>query len=329
MSVYRQRFYRIIFGAAAFYNLAFGCWAGFFPHSFFEVFHLPSPLYPAIWQCLGMVIGLYGLLYAYAARKIEAAWPIIAVGLLGKVLGPIGWTVTVAAGDWPVRTFPLIVFNDLVWWVPFAIFLLEGTAAGKHLRDAAPSICAALHALAAGALLLALRPGTEVNPDVTQRVAYITAHPGLWRGGWLLWIFSGMSLLGFYAWWGARLPRSANLTIGPLATLVAAVGFLCDAFAESLYIGWLPAGIDWIAPLGVWLTAGVANGLYTLGGILLTVNMPSLAPKLRATAWFIWLCGIGMSLAAFLGSPTGLVITSALLFPTWVVWCFIMGRRYA
>jgi hypothetical protein len=72
-----------------------------------------------------MVIGLYGLLYAYAAVRLERAFPIILVGLIGKVLGPIGWVLAVKSGEWPGRTFPLVVGNDLVWWVPFALFLVK------------------------------------------------------------------------------------------------------------------------------------------------------------------------------------------------------------
>ncbi len=37
-----------------------------------------------------MVVGLYGLLYLEVARVPERGWLLAAVGLLGKVLGPIG-----------------------------------------------------------------------------------------------------------------------------------------------------------------------------------------------------------------------------------------------
>jgi hypothetical protein len=86
--------------------------------SFFE-----QPRYPAIWQTLGMVLGLYGLLYLYAAYRTERAAPIIVVGLLGKVFGPIGWVLAVSSGELPLRTLPLIAFDDLIWWVPFALCL--------------------------------------------------------------------------------------------------------------------------------------------------------------------------------------------------------------
>src|SRR5262245_16087863 len=158
----RAPFYRLIFGLAALYNLSFGLWTGLAPYAFFNLLQLRRPLYPSIWSCLGMVVGTYGLAYAYAALRLERAWPLIAIGLVGKVLGPIGWVLTVRSGEWPVRTFSLVLFNDIVWWLPFTLFLLDGTRFGERLRGAAGPACGALNALAVLAIAFLLKPGTEV-----------------------------------------------------------------------------------------------------------------------------------------------------------------------
>ena len=47
---------------------------------------MPLANYPAIFACLAMVIGLYGVLYLDVARRPEEGWLIVAVGLAGKVL---------------------------------------------------------------------------------------------------------------------------------------------------------------------------------------------------------------------------------------------------
>src|SRR5213594_1229379 len=259
----RAPYYRMVFGLAAVYNLAFGLWAGLAPDAFFDLFHLRQPLYPSIWSCLGMVVGMYGLGYAYAALRLERAAPFIAIGLLGKVLGPIGWVLTVRSGEWPIRTFTLILFNDLVWWLPFGLFLLEGTRAGARLRASAPYLCAALNLVAALAIPLILSPGMETVRDRAARVDYIGTHLALWRAGWGLWIVAAMSLLGFYAWWAARVrPRS----LGIAALVLAITGMGGDLLAESLYIGWLPADYDRIAPLARLLTGAWGNTLYTISG---------------------------------------------------------------
>src|SRR2546422_8105014 len=217
----RAAYSRMVFGLAATSNLAFGLWTGLAPDTFFDLFHLRQPLYPAIWSCLGMVVGTYGLGYAYAALRLERAAPFIVIGLIGKVLGPIGWVLTVRSGEWPLRTFPLVLFNDLVWWLPFALFLIDGTQSGARLRAAAGPACAALNALAALAMIVVLRPGTEVAPDVAGRMAYITSHPVLWRAGWGPWIAAALGLPPFFPGGGAGPPRGA---VGPPAFLGAGPG---------------------------------------------------------------------------------------------------------
>ena len=132
---FADRLFRITFALAGCYNLAFGLWAAVWPLAFFQLFEIPPPRYPGIWACLGMVVGVYGLLYWHAAWKLETAWPIIAVGLLGKVLGPIGM-VTSFSDDWPRRLGMMCVYNDLIWWLPFGLFLVRGTSIGRRIAVA-------------------------------------------------------------------------------------------------------------------------------------------------------------------------------------------------
>jgi hypothetical protein len=81
--------------------------------------------YPEIFACLGMVVGLYGILYLEVARVPEQGWLLAAVGLMGKILGPIGWLTLVWRGHWPVSTAVLCLTNDLIWWVPFGLYLYD------------------------------------------------------------------------------------------------------------------------------------------------------------------------------------------------------------
>ncbi|MBX3442078.1 MAG: hypothetical protein KF774_06705 [Planctomyces sp.] len=110
--------------AAAIYNLAWGAWVVADPLAIFRWSGVdPLPNYPQLWQCVGMIVGVYGVGYALAARDPLTHWPIVVVGLLGKVLGPIGFVQSAIAGTLPWPLGLTIVTNDLVWWWPFAAIL--------------------------------------------------------------------------------------------------------------------------------------------------------------------------------------------------------------
>ncbi len=120
---------------AAVYNLAWGAWVVLLPNHYFDLVGMDRPTHASIWQCVGMIVGVYGIGYAIAATNPLRHWPIVFVGFLGKVLGPIGYvdgafvrgTLDPAFG-WTIPT------NDLIWWVPFAVILW---AAWKHHRPKA------------------------------------------------------------------------------------------------------------------------------------------------------------------------------------------------
>jgi hypothetical protein len=81
--------------------------------------------HPQIFACLGMVVGLYGILYFEVARVPERGWLLAAVGLLGKVLGPVGLAQLIWTGTWPLATLVLCLTNDFIWWIPFALYLYD------------------------------------------------------------------------------------------------------------------------------------------------------------------------------------------------------------
>lgn len=86
---------------------------------------MPLENYPQIFACLGMVVGLYGIIYLEIARVPERGWLPAAVGLCGKVLGPVGLAALIWSGQWPSKTLVLCLTNDLIWWVPFALYLYD------------------------------------------------------------------------------------------------------------------------------------------------------------------------------------------------------------
>ena len=105
-----------------------------FPNLFFELAEIPVPRYPMIWQCVGMVIGVYGIGYWFAARHPVNHYPIVLVGFLGKVLGPIGIFYYVFTGQLSPNFIYITIFNDLIWLIPFYILLREAWKAHRFKR---------------------------------------------------------------------------------------------------------------------------------------------------------------------------------------------------
>ena len=127
----RRTFHRVVFGIAGVYNIAWGAYAAIDPQWLFRFAGMPLQNYPEIFACLGMVVGLYGIVYLEIARVPERGWLYAAIGLLGKILGPIGWLMLVVRGQWPIATIVLCVTNDLIWWVPFALYLYDARPFGE------------------------------------------------------------------------------------------------------------------------------------------------------------------------------------------------------
>ncbi len=120
--------------AAGIYNLAWGAFVVLLPDALFRLVGMEPLAGPGrgIWQCLGMVIGVYGIGYLAASRDPIRHWPIVLVGLLGKIFGPIGFVWTASRGEIPWSFGATILTNDLVWWVPFGIMLREGWKAERR-----------------------------------------------------------------------------------------------------------------------------------------------------------------------------------------------------
>ena len=104
---------RQVLKAAAVYNLVWGASVIIFPSMWFSWLGMSPPAYPEIWQCVGMIVGVYGIGYWIAAQDPFRHWPIVLVGLLGKVLGPIGFLWAVFQGRLPWEFGATILTNDL------------------------------------------------------------------------------------------------------------------------------------------------------------------------------------------------------------------------
>ena len=147
--------------AAAIYNVLWGAWVVLFPASYFSWVGMEPPRYPELWQCVGMIVGVYGLGYWAASRDPLRHWPIVLVGLLGKIFGPIGFVQAIVKGSLPLAFGATLLTNDFVWWIPFSVILWRAfEASGRPAEDPA------LADLDASQLLRTLR--TSHGPTIEE-----------------------------------------------------------------------------------------------------------------------------------------------------------------
>lgn len=127
----RNDWMKITLKLAAIYNLLWGAWVVLFPNHFFELVNMEPPLHIMIWQGMGMVIGVYGLGYWWVAQDPVTHWPIVAVGFLGKIFGPIGFVMNYFSGKVPFGFFYTLITNDFIWWIPFFLILKKANEQQK------------------------------------------------------------------------------------------------------------------------------------------------------------------------------------------------------
>jgi hypothetical protein len=136
----------------------------------------------------------------------------------------------------------------------------------------------------------------------------------------MTWIAAALSLLAFYWWWRDRISGSY------VPLIFAGLGLVADVTAELiLIIGGIETYIT-ASPFAFALTGGVANGLYTICGILLTLSTP-LNGRERAWALVMWAAGILLSVGALANIPLVTAASTAVLFALFCPWCVYLAAK--
>src|SRR5436309_2673632 len=104
--------YRPWLMAAAIYNLVAGAAVVFAPTLYFRIVHIPPPNYLPLWQVVGMFVLVYSPGYWWASRDPVAHSHLVLIGLLGKILGPIGFAWSAWTGQLPMVFGVILITND-------------------------------------------------------------------------------------------------------------------------------------------------------------------------------------------------------------------------
>ena len=106
------------------YNLVWGAFNVLFPQLLFQIIDMPPPRYLDLWRVVGMFVLVFAPAYWWA-RFPESHAHLILVGLLGKVLGPLGFIWSVYTASQPLAFGWTVLTNDLIWWLPFLYYLRD------------------------------------------------------------------------------------------------------------------------------------------------------------------------------------------------------------
>lgn len=145
----RNRLYTRWLKAAAVYNAAWGIANVLWPKRSLKALGVAETESSFAWQTVGMMVGAYAPAYWWASRDPLPRAHLVAVGLAGKILGPLGFVWAVKTKRLPPRFGLTIVSNDLVWWPAFGLIVRDAAADAGGWR----------------AFLLATPPGDPPHDD--------------------------------------------------------------------------------------------------------------------------------------------------------------------
>lgn len=106
---------------AAICNIAWGLWLAMSPDLPFA--NLSSVLMPSLLRFAGLTVCLWGVGYAIASLNPLQHWGTVLIGLVGKVVTPVGLIVEMESSSIPSSMILMIFFNYVIWWGPFGLIL--------------------------------------------------------------------------------------------------------------------------------------------------------------------------------------------------------------
>lgn len=79
-----------------------------------------------LWRGTGLSIVLFGLGYGLGSIDPRRHVGPILLGLIAKILGPLGIMMSVVNGQVSSKVLWLLPVNDVVWWIPLTIIVCDG-----------------------------------------------------------------------------------------------------------------------------------------------------------------------------------------------------------
>ena len=176
-----------------------------------------------------------------------------------------------------------------------------------------------------------MRNGLPIDNSVIERISFISNHTLLWQSSWVLWMCCALGLLTFCVIIADEIKPDFKRTCG---LLIVALGVAPDLAAEVLYAFIITKAIAAGATEDVFsileitashLTGFLGNGLYNLGGLLLTclaLKEKVLKPWVAMWGIVAWVLGLLLSAAIAADSMKAaefFTASSMVLSTTWML----------
>ncbi len=263
------------------YNLVWGALAMAMPQRMLAWYGLAQVRPLEFWQCIGMLVGVYGVAYVLASRNLHELWPIVLVGLIGKLLGPMGTLLALASGHLPAQFLWVNVTNDFIWIPGFvwALVYVRGsenpTTADRHAAELT------LYQRVLGAKYERLSPRLRLFHAARQEIRVEGAFS----------ISRGASALGNWLTDRSGFPPTADQLPVSLTVMPSPSGEIWQRiFGSHAIVSWQGqrAGlfVERFGPLSMYLEANVDDGALIVRDLrttLLTIPLPPpLSPQVEA-----------------------------------------------
>lgn len=181
-----------------------------------------------------------------------------------------------------------------------------------------------------------MRDGLPVSSTLTERIDFIVENHLLWSLSWCVWMVSALGLFVFCAILASELQHALVKTIG---LTIVAMGVVPDLIAEALYAFVIPQMIIsqvnrefilLLESMAMHLTGYLGNGLYNLGGLVLTL----LAIKERLfTSWIAvwgvlsWVLGLMLSVSIAINNLSAAEFFTASSMVLSTLWMLIFAHK--
>ena len=117
--------------------------------------------------------------------------------------------------------------------------------------------------------LMWIAPGTKVNPNLSDRMQWDSAHGSAWTAIWLFWVTSSISLLALFVIWSNRLVLvGVQIRWVLVGCAITAFGLPCDLTCKvtltSVNTGQEMTSDEFTSTTTAyrWLGPALANSLY-------------------------------------------------------------------